>query len=96
MVYFKAAWEDAFEEKKTKKDKFFLSDSGFVKTDFMKIYGRRLHVQIGKDWLFRLPYKDPKYEMLLILPYETEGIKRIEKEINKLDLEKNIEQDRNK
>ncbi len=88
VVYFKAAWEDAFEEKKTKKDKFFLSDSGFVKTDFMKINGRRLHVQIGKDWLFRLPYKDGKYEMLLILPYETDGIKRIEREINNLDLEK--------
>jgi serpin B len=88
-IYFKGVWVNPFDEKDTKKSKFFLNDQDTVDTDFMFTdeffqYGKIR--SLGASVL-ELPYEDTDFSLMIILPDSRTGLSRLETRLNEIDLE---------
>jgi len=69
-IYFKGEWTTKFDEAKTMKDDFFLSNGSTVKVDMMSTSGNFSYYE-GKNFeVVRLPYGRDKIAMYVFLPHE--------------------------
>ncbi|KAL3865726.1 hypothetical protein ACJMK2_043086 [Sinanodonta woodiana] len=80
-VYFKGDWDTKFDTERTEKNDFFISTDETVKVDMMQ--DTRKCNFLKNDELkysaLMLPYKDGNLSMVILLPYEQNGLKDVEK-----------------
>ncbi|KAK3608154.1 hypothetical protein CHS0354_034113 [Potamilus streckersoni] len=83
-VYFKGDWDTKFDPQKTEKNDFHISMAETVKVDMM--HAKRKCRFLKNDELkysaLMLPYKDGNLSMVIVLPYENDGLKGVEKALN--------------
>ncbi|MFP4041808.1 MAG: serpin family protein [Bacteroidales bacterium] len=87
-IYFKGAWEFPFDEKKTRKDTFYIYTKCRTKADFMN---RSLTANYYKDNLaevLEIPYSGGEISMLIVLPHETYGMEKLESKLDRSLYEK--------
>lgn len=81
-IYFKGLWEFPFEKKQTQTDIFY---AGKDYSKHVRFMNRSVSVKYFEDELaqvIELPYAGKELSMMILLPQETDGIKKLE---NKLD-----------
>lgn len=69
-VYFKGAWFDQFNENVTEKADFYLHDGTIQKVDMMFKRDDYSYLETKEFQAVKLPYKDPRFEMVIFLPSE--------------------------
>jgi len=91
-LYFKGKWKAEFNKKMTETNDFYVSSSKKVKTDLMRTQGQFSVVDIpnANARALQLPYKGNRFSMVIILPNERDGIKKLEQDISKMDFSKDI------
>jgi serpin B len=78
-IYFKAAWANPFEERRTKKGVFKLLDGKSVEAQLMEQGGQFQLAQLEDCSVLALPYKGKQLAMLIVLPKKDDGLPAIEK-----------------
>ncbi len=81
-IYFKGMWEFPFDKAKTKEDTFYVYSKCMTKTDFMH---RSLSAKYYKDDLaemIELPYSGKKLSMMIVMPIEKYGMKKLEERLD--------------
>jgi serine protease inhibitor len=78
-IYFKGEWKNIFEKRYTRHKDFTVSATEKVKVDMMNITERFKGYQDKKLQIVELPYKGDELSMVVLLPWEIEGIKELEK-----------------
>lgn len=76
-VYFKSVWATPFDPVRTKKEKFYVSPTKVIQTDMMSIDSTSLMYGISEELqatAVDVPYSNPDYSMLIILPHENKGL----------------------
>jgi len=82
-VYFKGAWKNPFEERKTKDSPFHLSASKSVKVPMMTQRKYLNYVDTGDGLqILELPYVGSDISMLVLLPKEIDGLEQIESRLS--------------
>jgi serpin B len=76
-IYFQAAWHKAFRKTATKEE-VFLADSKRVKTPMMQQTERLRYAEGEGFQAVELPYEGEQLAMVLLLPKEKEGLKKLE------------------
>ncbi|MCB5262972.1 MAG: serpin family protein [Candidatus Cloacimonetes bacterium] len=78
-IYFKATWLNQFDKYSTREDVFYTSSARrkeeSKQIDMMQIKAHFPYAKIPGYQLLELPYEDPEFAMLLVLPDEIKGIK---------------------
>ena len=77
-IYFKGDWKTKFDKKDTKHEDFAISAKEKIEIDMMHIKEKFKYYSDEKMQAIELPYKDNKLSMLVLLPGEIEGLKKIE------------------
>jgi serpin B len=77
-IYFKGEWKTKFEEKDTKPADFAISEKDKVKVPLMHLKKDFKYYEDEKMQVVELPYKGDELSMVVLLPKETEGIKKME------------------
>lgn len=95
-IYFKGAWLNKFDKKRTKKSKFFISETESIDTDFMYQTAHFRHADVDElnAEILELPYTNNDVCMLIILPKNRTGIQELEeklKNFNFRDVYKSME-----
>ncbi|MCB5251988.1 MAG: serpin family protein [Candidatus Cloacimonadaceae bacterium] len=76
-IYFKAAWAHQFAKYSTREDTFYISsamrEEESIPIDMMQIKASFPYARLEGCQLLEMPYKDPEYAMLFVLPDEIEG-----------------------
>lgn len=67
-LYFKSAWLQPFDQAKTQDKLFTTADGRAVEVPTMSASGRFAYGETDANQLLALPYADPAYSMLIILP----------------------------
>jgi serpin B len=68
-IYFKAAWDEAFDKGATQKVPFYLLDGGQVTVDMMKIWDETFAYHQGSDYqAVAVDYLNPDFDMIIVLP----------------------------
>jgi len=67
-LYFKAAWDETFQEKLTKDADFWLTNGSSVKTPTMHLSGRAAYFENSEWQALQLTYDRGAYTYLLLLP----------------------------
>jgi len=81
-IYFNGNWNSPFKEEKTKKDTFFIYSECSTQTDFMN---KTITLKYYKDNLAKvveIPYEGKEISMMIILPHERYGMKKLESKLN--------------
>jgi serpin B len=86
-IYFKAAWEEAFEEDATREGDFFVSEKEAVRARFMNKEGRYGYAETPELQVLVLPYQGRDLAMAVVLPRAREGLAAIEKALDAKALE---------
>jgi serpin B len=82
-IYLKATWRYKFDENKTEKQNFYLSDGSAVKTDMMFSEGATVNVYHHADYTFvELPYGNGQFTFSIILPTESDKLDQIIEELD--------------
>jgi len=92
-LYFKGKWKSEFNKDSTKELDFHISKSKKVKADFMNAKSQYSIVNIknAKAKALKLPYKGDRFSMVVILPDDKDGIKKLEHDITKINLSEDIQ-----
>ncbi len=77
-IYFKGDWKIKFEKKDTERGPFAVSAKDKVEIDMMHIEEKFKYYSDEKLRALELPYKGNELSMLVLLPEEIEGLKKIE------------------
>jgi serpin B len=77
-IYFKGEWRTKFEKKDTERADFAISAKDKVKIDLMHLKEDFKYYEDEKMQAVELPYKGNELSMLVLLPEETEGLKKVE------------------
>ncbi|KAF5306576.1 hypothetical protein FQR65_LT07303 [Abscondita terminalis] len=82
-IYFQATWAKQFNDKETKKTKFYASKVGDVEVDMMDTTGNFEHRRCGyfNAQFLKMPYIGKDLTMVVILPNEKDGLAHIEANI---------------
>jgi len=72
-VHFKDDWDNQFEKERTKKEDFYVSETDTVKVDMMTQTRSVGYKETDSYQAIRLPYKDGKTRMTIILPKSRTG-----------------------
>lgn len=67
-VYFKGRWQERFDPKNTREDKFYLEDEPPVPVPMMMRSGKFRYLETAQFQAVELPYGDGKMSMLIFLP----------------------------
>jgi serpin B len=81
-VYFKGLWEFPFRKSDTLDNPFFLSQDNPVRVPFMNQEGPFKLLEEGGFQALYLPYKDNSLAMVVFLPWSTNGLAALEKNLS--------------
>lgn len=81
-VYFEGTWEDEFDKRETKKDKFYYGGNDNISIDFMHKTEDLKYCENPQFQCVCIPYKGTKESFCIVLPSEKLGIRNIEKRLN--------------
>lgn len=81
-VYFKAQWDEAFEERLTETASFILENNTTVATDMMRQTATFRYTQDDLAQVLELPYAGNRLSMLIILPWEQAGLAELESHLS--------------
>ncbi len=87
-IYFKGAWVTQFPVENTMQGKFWKDGTGSVDADFMGVTGMFGYHAVPDDdgtggaQVLRMPYKGDRLSMMIILPYERDGIDQLQKTLS--------------
>ncbi|CAH7189859.1 LOC101832132 [Phodopus roborovskii] len=89
-VYFKGQWDHKFDEKHTKEEKFWLNKNTSKPVQMMKQKSKLNFNFLGdaQAKIVEIPYKGKELSMIILLPDEIDGLKKLE---DKLTADKLIE-----
>ena len=95
-LYFKGKWKTEFKKRMTEKGDFHVSASKKVRVDLMQTQGKYSTVEIknADATALQLPYEDERFSMVVILPNQRYGIKKLEQDLTKIDFSKDIQFDK--
>lgn len=88
-IHFKAEWLQKFDRRLTKKDQFYLADGTTIEVDFMRNYNGLFNYGSNTALnaiVLELPYKEPGFSMVLVLPNDKKGILTLENKLSSVDL----------
>lgn len=87
-IYFKGKWKYPFKVEATTSEKFYLNENDTVDVQMMHIkekfclkYDQDLNAQV-----LQLPYTNENVSMIIILPYDRNGLVELEEKLSKVDL----------
>jgi serpin B len=86
-IYFKANWEKAFEEQKTKKEVFFSDSLNTDSCDFMHANRTIKYFDNTEYQSIELSYKENSVSMIIFLPKEISGLEKLEASLNNATIE---------
>ena len=78
-VYFNAAWQERFNKKLTRQEKFFNDGKNFLMVDMMKQRDDFYYAELNGYKFVKLPYEDGRFSMVAVLP--PEGQENLSQEI---------------
>lgn len=81
-IYFKGQWEYPFKEKNTKVNRFYFNKSKGVRVPIMKQTGDFRYAGFKDVQVLELPYSDTRIKLLIFLPRDKDGLKKLEDKIN--------------
>lgn len=80
-IYFKGAWKDEFDKKKTSRQPFYLEDKSEVQVDMMH---QKMDINAFDNEIFtsvELPYGKGNWRMFLFLPSDGKSVSDVEKQL---------------
>ncbi len=77
-IYFKGEWQTKFRWWKTRNADFNISDKNKIEVRMMHLKEDFRYYEDEKMQILELPYKGNELSMLVLLPKETEGLKKVE------------------
>jgi len=81
-IYFKGAWLNKFDKKKSNSDLFFAIDENVYSVNFLHISEQLLYFENDKLQFISKPYQDSVMSFCILLPKNQFGIEAIEKKMN--------------
>ncbi|XP_008556782.1 antichymotrypsin-2-like [Microplitis demolitor] len=83
-IYFKGPWKDPFDSQRTSHKIFYTANNVHVLTDMMIKKQHYVHGDLPNlnARFLEIPYSDDNLSMIIILPYEVEGLSYVEKNFN--------------
>ncbi|XP_063899854.1 serine protease inhibitor 42Dd-like [Zophobas morio] len=89
-IYFKSRWRHAFDKGATKTEPFYLNDTDSVPVQMMYMKRRCYHNSIMEleAQMLELLYANGNLSMVIILPFERNGIAELEKKLTTVNLAK--------
>lgn len=97
-IYFKGLWQYKFDPKQTTNGSFYVNETKTINVNYMKLMQTSLLYGYFPDLAaeaIELPYSNSTMSMMIILPYEKNGIAKLEASLNNVDilqLSKNMSQ----
>ncbi|KAK7583775.1 hypothetical protein V9T40_004738 [Parthenolecanium corni] len=85
-VHFKDDWMHQFKARNTRDDDFHLSKEKTIKVPMMSQTERFGYLKKDDFKILQLPYQDPNFSMVIILPEEIDGLKSVEKKLQSVNL----------
>lgn len=73
-IYFKGEWSQPFPLYATREGPFTKADGSAARADFMTVTGRFEHAAYGEYQVLRIPYRDDRLSMLVVLPDDAGGL----------------------
>lgn len=88
-IYFKGKWQEPFSTYSTSKNTFWISKDESVKVDMM--YGGDMRIKYGEfselnATAIELPYENSDVSMMLIRPFEKDGLAELESKLSSLSI----------
>lgn len=82
-IYFKGEWQEKFDTAQTRREKFYVDDQNTIDVEMMHITKYFLYNEDSnlKAKLLEMPYTNPDFSMLFILPNDVNGIADLEKNL---------------
>ena len=77
-IYFKSNWKYKFDKAYTFSDNFYVSKEKAVKAKFMTLKAKLMLAQDADNLVVEIPYHAPNLSMIVILPRERFGIRKLE------------------
>ena len=95
-LYFKGKWKSEFNKRMTAEGEFYVSADKNVQADLMRTQGQYSVVDIKNvdARALQLPYKGDRFSMVVILPNDRDGFKKLEQDLSKIDFSKDIQFDK--
>ncbi|KAH0541152.1 antichymotrypsin-2-like [Cotesia glomerata] len=83
-IYFKGFWKDPFDSQRTSPKIFYTANNAHVLTPIMIKKAHFVHGDLPNlnARFLEIPYTDENLTMIIILPYEVEGLSYVEKNFN--------------
>ncbi|HHN47257.1 MAG TPA: serpin family protein [Planctomycetes bacterium] len=86
-IYFLGAWQQPFEERRTREEPFRLASGGSVNAPLMRMTGTFRYLQGDGFQALELPYKGGDLAMLLLLPAAADGLPQLEAKLTRQNLD---------
>lgn len=86
-IYFKGNWQSPFDEKQTREESFWVTPSKAVMISMMYQKGSFLSTEDDVVQIVALPYVGENLAMLILLPFEMDGLPEVEKRLNAENIE---------
>ncbi|XP_021024677.1 serpin B4-like [Mus caroli] len=82
-VYFKGQWNHKFDEKRTREEKFWLNKNTSKPVQMMKQRNKFNFSFLGdvQAQIVEIPYKGKELSMIVLLPVEIDGLKKLEEQL---------------
>ena len=77
-IYFKSNWKYRFDQLQTAKKRFTVSRGKVVDVDMMRAETKLMYTEDTENKVVELPYNDANISMVVILPRDKYGIKKLE------------------
>jgi serpin B len=81
-LYFKASWRDAFQERLTAEEDFFLTGGESEKAQMMRSVRRTGYFETDDFQVVKLPYARGTFSMTVVLPRDKNGLPSIEAKLD--------------
>ncbi len=81
-IYFKGSWTEAFDEKETSDDLFYLSGGGRKTVPMMGQSGMFPYYKGADFAAVQLPYGNKRFSMTVVLPDESSSLDKLHKKLN--------------
>jgi serine protease inhibitor len=85
-IYFKGQWATQFDKSKTAPADFAVSSSQKVKAPLMNLKAKFKFAEKDTFQLLEMPYKGGELSMVVLLPKEVDGIRKLESSLNQKEL----------
>ncbi len=87
-VYFKASWQDPFQESNTKEDSFFITPDKTVRAKLMNQVNHLAYTKTSDAQIVELPYGSSRMSMVVVVPTEKSaaGLSKVEAKMDEKTL----------